>query len=120
MCDSSMHRSDPKSEIQNNIQMTFHMADEGNDSDMEDTDNDNIPKFRENSFKEKTYEIGSFIKWLLQFRTEIREALQKDLEGDSFQPYNKAWGLRRGQRMDREEAKYSSQQCRKDTDQKDL
>ncbi|GKB03337.1 hypothetical protein Tco_0831426, partial [Tanacetum coccineum] len=42
--DSSMHRSDPKSEHSEQSSDDIPMQDEGNDSDMEDTDNAHIPK----------------------------------------------------------------------------
>ncbi|GJR73554.1 hypothetical protein Tco_0085919 [Tanacetum coccineum] len=42
--DSSMHRSDPESEHSEQSSDDISMQDEGNDSDMEDTDNAHIPK----------------------------------------------------------------------------
>ncbi|GJR34973.1 hypothetical protein Tco_1210657 [Tanacetum coccineum] len=42
--DSSMHRSDPESEHSEQSSDDIPMQDEGNDSDMEDTDNAHIPK----------------------------------------------------------------------------
>ncbi|GJS02619.1 hypothetical protein Tco_0319127, partial [Tanacetum coccineum] len=42
--DSSMHRSDPESEHSEQSSDDITMQDEGNDSDMEDTDNAHIPK----------------------------------------------------------------------------
>ncbi|GKG32857.1 hypothetical protein Tco_0430367, partial [Tanacetum coccineum] len=42
--DSSMHRSDPKSEHFEQSSDDISMQDEGNVSDMEDTDNAHIPK----------------------------------------------------------------------------
>ncbi|GKC94886.1 hypothetical protein Tco_1160328, partial [Tanacetum coccineum] len=42
--DSSMHRSDPESEHSEQSLDDIPMQDEGNDSDMEDTDNAHIPK----------------------------------------------------------------------------
>ncbi|GKB66123.1 hypothetical protein Tco_0927535 [Tanacetum coccineum] len=42
--DSSMHRSDPKSEHSEQSSDDTPMQDKGNDSDMEDTDNAHIPK----------------------------------------------------------------------------
>ncbi|GKB95967.1 hypothetical protein Tco_0982104, partial [Tanacetum coccineum] len=42
--DSSMHRSDPESEHSEQSSDDISMQDEGNDSDMEDTDNAYIPK----------------------------------------------------------------------------
>ncbi|GKG17355.1 hypothetical protein Tco_0362312 [Tanacetum coccineum] len=42
--DSSMHRSDPKSEHSEQSSDDIPMQDEGNDSDMEETDNTHIPK----------------------------------------------------------------------------
>ncbi|GJW76588.1 hypothetical protein Tco_0138270, partial [Tanacetum coccineum] len=41
--DSSMHRSDPSGTLKNSLD-DITMQDEGNDSDMEDTDNAHIPK----------------------------------------------------------------------------
>ncbi|GKA48863.1 hypothetical protein Tco_0741821 [Tanacetum coccineum] len=42
--DSSMHKSDPESEHSEQSSDDISMQDEGNDSDMEDTDNAHIPK----------------------------------------------------------------------------
>ncbi|GKF95223.1 hypothetical protein Tco_0287958, partial [Tanacetum coccineum] len=42
--DSSMHRSDPESEHSKQSTDDISKQDEGNDSDMEDTDNAHIPK----------------------------------------------------------------------------
>ncbi|GJW77668.1 hypothetical protein Tco_0139350, partial [Tanacetum coccineum] len=66
------------------------MQDEGNDSDMEDTDNAHIPKANtyattykvpeENKIQRKTYDIGSFIKWFCR-RTGKKKLCKADLEG---------------------------------------
>ncbi|GJR75661.1 hypothetical protein Tco_0088026 [Tanacetum coccineum] len=45
--DYSMHRSDPESEHSEQSSDDIPMKDEGNDSDMEDTDNAHIPKMDE-------------------------------------------------------------------------
>ncbi|GKA54899.1 hypothetical protein Tco_0753848, partial [Tanacetum coccineum] len=45
--DSSMHKSDPESEHSKQSSDDIPMQDEGNDSDMEDTDNAHIPKMDE-------------------------------------------------------------------------
>ncbi|GKA54900.1 hypothetical protein Tco_0753849 [Tanacetum coccineum] len=45
--DSSMHRSDPESEHSEQSSDNIPMQDEGNESDMEDTDNAHIPKMDE-------------------------------------------------------------------------
>ncbi|GKB94780.1 hypothetical protein Tco_0980917 [Tanacetum coccineum] len=51
--DSSMHKSDPESEHSEQSSDDISMQDEGNDSDMEDTDNAHIPK------EDVRYEIQS-------------------------------------------------------------
>ncbi|GJT66550.1 hypothetical protein Tco_1018030 [Tanacetum coccineum] len=102
--DSSMHRSDPESEHSEQSSDDISMQDEGNDSDMEDTDNAHIPKNgpfpqmiepehnwanayattykvpEENKLQRKTYDIGSFIKWFCR-RTGKKKLCKADLEG---------------------------------------
>ncbi|GJS09025.1 hypothetical protein Tco_0365821 [Tanacetum coccineum] len=73
--DSSMHRSDPESEHSEQSSDDIPMQDEGNDSDMEDTDNCSHSKL-----KGKTYDIGSFIKWFCR-RTGKKKLCKADLEG---------------------------------------
>ncbi|GJV46208.1 hypothetical protein Tco_1430744, partial [Tanacetum coccineum] len=107
--DSSMHRSDPESEHSEQSSDDIPMQDEGNDSDMEDTDNAHIPKVmpippndfpepennwantyattykvpEENKLQRKTYDIGSFIKWFCR-RTGKKKLCKADLEGPAF------------------------------------
>ncbi|GJW50652.1 hypothetical protein Tco_0092003 [Tanacetum coccineum] len=105
--DSSMHRSDPESEHSGQSSDDISKQDEGNDSDMEDTDNAHIPKTipqndfpelehnwanayattfkvpEENKLQRKTYDIGSFIKWFCR-RTGKKKLCKADLEGPAF------------------------------------
>ncbi|GKE72476.1 hypothetical protein Tco_1534517, partial [Tanacetum coccineum] len=102
--DSSMHKSDPDSEHFEQSSDDITMQDEGNDSDMEDTDNAHIPRCRplrelennwantyaiaykvpeENKLQRKTYDIGSFIKWFCK-RTRKKKLCKADLEGPAF------------------------------------
>ncbi|GJS81725.1 hypothetical protein Tco_0748266 [Tanacetum coccineum] len=92
--DSSMHRSDPESEHSEQSSDDISKQDEGNDSDMEDTDNAHIPKGKmhyattfkvpeENKLQRKTYDIGSFIKWFCR-RTGKKKLCKADLEGPAF------------------------------------
>ncbi|GJR86903.1 hypothetical protein Tco_0210914 [Tanacetum coccineum] len=78
------------------------MQNEGNDFDMEDTDNAHIPMdfpepehnwanayastFKvpeENKLQRKTYDIGSFIKWFCR-RNRKKKLCKADLEGPAF------------------------------------
>ncbi|GKF47089.1 hypothetical protein Tco_0136891, partial [Tanacetum coccineum] len=103
--DSLMHRSDPESEHSKQSSDDIPMQDEGNDLDMEDTDNAHIPKAippndfpepeinwantyattykvpAENQLQRKTYDIGSFIKWFCR-RTGKKKLCKADLEGN--------------------------------------
>ncbi|GKB43167.1 hypothetical protein Tco_0888109 [Tanacetum coccineum] len=75
---------------------TRYASDEGHVSDLEDTDNVHIPKKitgqihattyqvpEENKLQRKTYDIGSFIKWLSR-RTGKKKLCKADLEGPAF------------------------------------
>ncbi|GJY95927.1 putative ribonuclease H-like domain-containing protein [Tanacetum coccineum] len=187
--DSSMHRSDPESEHSEQSTDDMSKQDEGNVSDMEDTDNAHIPKVstttwfkpipeserpatpepewtippndfpepehnwanayassfkvpEENKLQRKTYDIGSFIKWFCR-RTGKKKLLQARMdechklltnkvdvsnpEGHQILrniyeplPLGGPPGQEVGQRMTREEAKTSSRNREKTTDQKDL
>ncbi|GJS59628.1 hypothetical protein Tco_0654412 [Tanacetum coccineum] len=64
--DSSMHRSDPESEHSEQSSDDIPMQDEGNDSDMEDTDNADIPKVSTTT------------------RTGKKKLCKADLEGPAF------------------------------------
>ncbi|GJZ44165.1 hypothetical protein Tco_0591420, partial [Tanacetum coccineum] len=91
--DSSMHRSDPESKHSEQSLDDISKQDEGNESDMEDTDNAHIPKANayattfkvpeENKLQRKTYDIGSFIKWFCR-RTGKKKLCKADLEGPAF------------------------------------
>ncbi|GKA40081.1 hypothetical protein Tco_0732674, partial [Tanacetum coccineum] len=97
--DSSMHRSDSESEHSEQSSDDIQMQDEGNNSDMDDTDNAHIPKEPENNWantyattykvpeenklQRKTYDIGSFIKWFCR-RTGKKKLCKADLEGPAF------------------------------------
>ncbi|GKA07143.1 hypothetical protein Tco_0686367, partial [Tanacetum coccineum] len=80
----SMHRSDPESEHSEQSSDDIQMQDEGNDSDMEDTDNAHIPKVSTSTWlQRKMYDIGSFIKWFCR-RTGKKKLCKVDLEGPTF------------------------------------
>ncbi|GJS82297.1 hypothetical protein Tco_0748838 [Tanacetum coccineum] len=91
--DSWMYRSDPKSERSKQSSDNIPMQYEGNESDMEDTNNAHIPKANtyattykvpeENKLQRKTYDIGSFIKWFCR-RTGKKKLCKADLEGPAF------------------------------------
>ncbi|GJS14003.1 hypothetical protein Tco_0408475, partial [Tanacetum coccineum] len=91
--DSLMHRSNVELEHSEQSSNDIPMQDEGNDSDMEDTDNTHIPKANtyattykvpeESKLQRKLYDIGSFIKWFCR-RTRKKKLCKDDLEGPVF------------------------------------
>ncbi|GJR07673.1 hypothetical protein Tco_0790325 [Tanacetum coccineum] len=92
--DSSMHRSDPESEHSEQSSDDITMQDEGNDSDMEDTDNAHIPKVRtwkEEALQEADLEVQlqpckAFHKNSVFLQYQLDECHKRDNKCDLSNP----------------------------------
>ncbi|GJY00956.1 hypothetical protein Tco_0359108 [Tanacetum coccineum] len=100
--DSSMHRSDPESEHSEQSSDDIPMQDEGNDSDMEDTDNAHIPKGITGKYYATTYKVPEenslqrkSLYWVIPSEMDFAEEQGKKklckliVKGPAFQPCGK-------------------------------